>query len=332
MHTKDLQYKITIKDIILITFFTILVVTQIITYIRVNGYSDASELIKQIIIVMLAIVGVFDTAAYKHFNFLVPDFLIYFQEKKRKDEIALYMEEYFKHDIKFIRDYNEEHIKFILSQMQITTSQLDKIRMDLIKMRCLPLKTLGDAERKIEYYVKSDYPLVITENDVHGSELSYHAVKYYINFTDSMFLKEYAKEVSAILSLLIEEKADLSKIDRLIIPHDSNFLLGVEVGKRLGKPIVKMRYKEGKIITDQPWEGQLNSNDKVIIIHDVLVKADQVEHALKMLPATCDVLGVYCLISRKEYDGVERLQERNIAVNQVLSLDDKDIEEMRKRK
>ena len=55
MHTKDLQYKITIKDIILITFFTILVVTQIITYIRVNGYSDASELIKQIIIVMLAI-------------------------------------------------------------------------------------------------------------------------------------------------------------------------------------------------------------------------------------------------------------------------------------
>ena len=161
MHTKDLQYKITIKDIILITFFTILVVTQIITYIRVNGYSDASELIKQIIIVMLAIVGVFDTAAYKHFNFLVPDFLIYFQEKKRKDEIALYMEEYFKHDIKFIRDYNEEHIKFILSQMQITTSQLDKIRMDLIKMRCLPLKTLGDAERKIEYYVKSDYPLVI---------------------------------------------------------------------------------------------------------------------------------------------------------------------------
>ena len=332
MSTRELKYKITKKDIIIIVVFIILSVVQIATYVSLYGYSGVGELITQVIILMLAIVGLFNIAVYTNMSFLVPDFLTYFQEKKRKDEIALYMEEYFKHDIKFIRDYNEEHINFILSQMQITTSQLDKIRMDLIKMRCLPLKTLGDAERKIEYYVKSDYPLVITQNDAHDSELSYNAVKYYINFTDPMFLKEYAKEVSAILSLLIEEKADLSKIDRLIIPYDSNFLLGVEVGKRLGKPIVKMRYKEGKIIKDQPWEGQLNSNDKVIIIHDVLVEAEQITHALQMLPATCDVLGVYCLISRKEYKGVERLQERNIAVNQVLSLADKDIEEMRKRK
>ena len=134
------------------------------------------------------------------------------------------------------------------------------------------------------------------------------------------------------IAFLIKEKADLNRVDRLIVPYDSNFLLGVEVSKRLGKPMVKMRFERGKIITAQPWEGQLNPTDRVIIIHDVLVKADQIIHTLEQLPRTCEVLGVYCLITRKEWKGLERLEQKGVTVEQIVCLNDNDISTIREEK
>lgn len=323
----DAKYKITLKDVIIVILFCLIIIVNI-----TEEYTNVSTLIEKTILIMLSFVGLIEIANYCNWHILVPDFFAYSKKKERQTEIQMYMTEYFRNDIKFIHDYSEERIQFILSQMGITTSQLEKIRLSIIKMRCMPLKTLSDAAKKINYYVKNDYPLVITQKDIDAAKLCYHDVNYYINFTDAMFLPEYAQEIGSLLSFLIKEKVDLNKVDRLVVPYDSNFLLGVEVSKRLGKPMVKMRAKQGKIITAQPWEGQLNPKDRVIIVHDVLVKADQIIHTLNQLPQTCEVLGVYCLITRKEWDGLLKLQRKRINVEQIACLNDEDISQIREEK
>ena len=81
----------------------------------------------------------------------------------------------------------------------------------------------------------------------------------------------------------------------------------------------------------KPWEGQLNATDKVIIIHDVLVSADQIIDAVDKLSSKCKckILGVYCLVTRKEWKGAIRLEERGIRVHQIICLDDDDIRNIR---
>ena len=329
MKVCDYEYKVTIKDVVIIILFVGAEVAHIVSFIIMNGYNGVGTLIEQTLLITFSLIGLIDFFDLLNWRIFVPDFYTHYRKKERSENIETYMMEYFKDDIKFIRDYNEERMKFILSQMGITISQLDEILLCLIKMRCMPLKNLDDAKNKIEYYVKSDYPMVITQKDIDASKLCYHDVDYYINFTDPMFLPEYAQEIASLLSFLIKEKADLNKVDRLIVPYDSNFLLGVEVSRRLGKPIVKMRFREGKVITEQPWEGQLNQSDRVIIVHDVLVKAEQIVHTLVQLPKSCEVLGVYCLITRKEWSGADELKQRNVRLEQIICLDDNDIHTIR---
>ena len=326
------KYRITVKDVLIVLLFVGIVIANIISTVLINGYTGVGDLIEQTVLIVLSFVGLIEIASYCNWHIIVPDFFIFYRKKERRDEIETYMMEYFRDDIKFLQDYNEERIRFILSQIGISISQLDEIRLCIIKMRCMPLKTFDDAKRKIEYYVKNDYPMVITQKNIDVAKLCYHDVNYYINFTDPMFLPEYAQEIASLLSFLIKEKADLNRVDRLIVPYDSNFLLGVEVSKRLGKPMAKMRFERGKIITAQPWEGQLNLTDRVIIIHDVLVKADQIIHTLEQLPRTCEVLGIYCLITRKEWKGVERLKQKGLTVEQIVCLNDNDISTIREEK
>lgn len=326
------KYKWTIKDGVIVVFFVVLAVANISSNIVLNGYGGIGPLIEQTLVLMLSFIGFIEIASFCHWSIFVPDFWACQRKKERQNEIEAYMAEYFREDIKFVQDYNDERIRFILSQMDIATSQLDRIRLDLIRMRCMPLKSLDDARKKIEYYVRNEYPMVISQKETDSTKLCYKEVDYYINFTDPMFMPEYAQEIAALLSFLIQEKADLNEVDRLVIPYDSNFLLGVEVGKRLGKPIVKMRLDKGKIIEAQPWEGQLNFTDKVIIVHDVLVKADQIIHTLSKLPNPRNVLGVYCLISRKEWNGKEKLKQRDVSVEEISCLDDHDIHIIRGKK
>lgn len=216
-----------------------------------------------------------------------------------------------------------------MAQLGVNKEQMDTIRLNLIKMRCMPLKDLKDAREKVKCLVTESYPVMINQNEIDSSKLSYRAVQYYMNFTDMMFLEDYARELTSILALLIEEEAPLSDVDKLIVPHDSNFLLGAEVGKRLGKPVVKMRLKQGKIETEKRWEGNLKPDDKVLIIHDILVSGDQIADTLNTLPATCQVLGLYCIVVRKEGAEKSRRIREKIPVHRIIELGDEDIRAIR---
>lgn len=329
------KYKMTKKDILYFLVFFLAVGITIAYDIFANGFSGIGRLIEQTIFLMLSFVTLADVASCFNWVILVPDILEYAKEKKHKKELQDYMEEYFRQDVNFLNDYSEERISFLMSQLGVNKTQLDKIRLELIKMRCMPLKTLDDAKRKMERLVKSDYPIVIDHNSMDGSKICYKKVRYYVNTVDMMFMPDYARELSSILAFLITEKADLSGIDKLVIPYDSNFLLGIEVGKKLGKSVVKMRRSRGKIETEKLWDGSLAPDDRVIIVHDVLVSGDQVVHAMNTLPSTCSVEGFFCLITRTEWSGKEvvqeKLGEKRDACYEVIEINDDKISELRKK-
>lgn len=322
---------LTKKDIIILLIFGALLIINIICYFGRNPNGTVGGIIEQTILLVLSFVTLVDIASYANWNILVPDFFEFTKEIKHKKEVQNYIGMYINEDINFFHDYSQERIGYILSQLGININQLDKIREELVRMRCIPLGSLDDASEKLRSLVKCDYPILIDQNKMDSAKLCYNKVRYYINTMDIMFIPDYASELSAILSFLISEKADLSKVDKLIIPSDSNFLLGVEVGKKLGKSVVKMRYSHGKIETEKCWDGNLDLHDKVIIVHDVLVSGDQIIDVYNKLPQTCYIMGCYCLISRKEWNGKERLKDKDIPCYEVLEIDDDDIDEIRKQ-
>jgi adenine/guanine phosphoribosyltransferase-like PRPP-binding protein len=325
------QYKATLKDIILTAVYLGLIIINILNYFCKNGFENIGTVIEETLLIMLAFVTLVDIASYANWSIFVPDFFEFFKEKKHLKDVHAYIETYIKEDINFLQDYSNERISFIMSQLGITKSQLDEIRLELIKMRCIPLKSLDDAKEKIKSLATSGYPIIIDQDKIDSSKICYTKVQYYINTMDIMFMPDYANELSSILVFLIKEKIkDISKIDKLIIPHDSNFLLGVEVGKKLGKSVVKMRYRQGKIETEKIWDGNLNITDRVIIIHDVLVSGEQIIDTINKLPESCTILGFFCLIVRKEWNGKKTLAKKSFSCYEVIEIDDEDIRNLRR--
>lgn len=317
-----------IKDAIIIFIFCFFVALEIYSHVAGSATSgiSASAILELIAPIAVSYVGLIEIFRFLEWDIFVPDFMLRKQKQNRMEDIEQCMKAYFQNEVNFINDYSEEKIGYLLSQLNISTNQLDKIRLNLIEMRCIPLRTMDDARHKIIEYIKCDEePMVIHQDHLDSSKLTYGQVKYFVNFIDSMFLPGYCSEISSVLAFLIKANVEIESFDKIIIPHDSNFMLGVEVGKRLGRPVVKMRYEKGRVEQAQCWDGDLKRTDKVIIVHDVLVTADQIVHVIEKVPNTCHIEGLFCLLERKEWGGHEKLMKKGISVTSLLSVDDNDV-------
>jgi len=146
---KEPKHKITIKDIILVGIFIVLISLNAFRHIQTNCLDNLDALITQTLILMLAFVGLIEIAYYIGWTIFVPDFFQTDKEKRMKSEIRDFMDEFFKNDINYISINHDEKIEYIMTQLGISRNQLDEIRHDIIKMRCLPLKSIVDAKEKL---------------------------------------------------------------------------------------------------------------------------------------------------------------------------------------
>lgn len=340
MHKKN-DYTWPKKDIWIVSVCMVVIILQITVHVCNNGLSSIGELIEQVILVMLAFVGLLEIFHYVGWDIFVPEFMLKREKHERMEELQKCVDEvvtqsmkvvvaqsidaYLGREANFIQDFAEEKIDYILSQLGITAKQFERIRIELIKMRCLPLVNLDDAAAKIKQFIRAKEPLVTDLGKIDSSKCTYSRVQYYLNFNDAMFFSSISRELVSIMHLLISEKMDLAGFDKIVIPSDSNFVLGLEVGKLLGKPVVHIRHDKGRIEKEKCWDGKLSPTDRVVIVHDVLVTSDQIIHTLNKLPKSCQVMGVCCLVVRKEWDGVAKLNSRQIKVERVLDLNDEDI-------
>lgn len=315
------HYQMTIKDIIIILISVLIIIADMVSEVVLHGFNGLGVLIERAIVVLLAYVGFVQIANYLNWIVFVPDFISHEEYKRTKRMI----DAYYHNDINFFHDYDKERIDHVMAQLGITAKQFEKIKIDLIKMRCLPLSNLEDCKNKIKHFIKSGPPLLVDQKTDDNGKFNYPKVRFYINFVDAMFWADYLNEISSILVFFIKDIMNETNIDKVVIPWDSNFLLGVEVGKKLGLPVVKMRPTNGKIYTAQYWDGHLGKQDRVIIVHDVLVEGTQIVDALEKLPTSCDVKGIYCLVARKEWEGIQVIEEKKIPLEYIMSLDDNDI-------
>lgn len=291
---------------------------------------DVSAIINDAILLLISFAGFFGIASYLGFSAFVPTYIQYAEYKKIEREAKIYMQE----NNHYFRQHGDEKTRFILEQLGINQKQFDSLNLKLIEMRCLPCANSNDMQEKLECILTQEEPIIIDQKKYNSSELIYNRVRIYINTTDLMFIPQYCEELASLLThLIIDKVKDCTKFDKLVVPSDSNFLLALEVGKRLRKPVVKMR-PQGKIFYSQPWDGDLKNGDCVLLIHDVLVTGSQIIDARNEIIKyrnSCEVKGLFCLIARTDtsFNGIATLNDAGIPAHYISGVSDAQIEKIR---
>lgn len=258
-------------------------------------------------------------------------------EESMADVIEKSTEAYFKSEINYIKNYSNERINHVLSQLKLKDSQFNELRLELIRMRSLPLKDLKDAEEKIKEFIRSGHKpfndfsknsAVVNLKEINSAKRTYNNVDYFLNFHDAMYSADNFADFVRVMNLLICEKIGADNFDTIAIPFDSNVILGVEVAKLFGKPVVKMRKDKGKLEIDHLWDGEFGNGNRVLIVHDVLVSGEQIIHVKNHIPSRFEVVALCCLAARTDDKGLETLKKENIRVERVIDLSDSEIESL----
>ncbi len=295
-------------------------------------YKCFQDFIGYLILCFLAVVTFFDILDHKGIN--IPWFSA-IQRKREKDNINYIkantyqcISQIFTEDHNLLMQYKDERIRQFLAQLGLNSEQFEQVKYEIIKLRkSPPMDTWENIRKRLEHICISDFTLI---NQKGIPSVLYNAVNYYVNLTDIMFDNFFAYDLVSMMVNLIESSMDereLSKIDKIVVTTEGNFLLGLKVAERMKKPFVKMR-ENPKIRQDQYWDGKLNSNENIIFVHDVLVKAEQVIKSINKFPSGINILAFFCLVHRSEWRGLEKLKALNINVYSILTLSDEYIENL----
>ncbi len=242
------------------------------------------------------------------------------------------LEVYFKKDLAFVKSNQQARTDYILEKLRLTQPGYEKALDCLTRLRAMPLANTQDAINRIEHILRKMPGIVIPQAES-PSDRTYKEVQFYLDFISSMREDEYGKEIAETFAqyiMLDLQDLNIKNVTKVVIPADSNFLLGFKVGQSLGYPQVIVRNSKGRIFKDRPWDGELNRRDKVIIVHDVLVSGTQVVSAMKKIRSVgAEIVAVYCIVKRLERSGEKKVHDenRNCKVRAMLALDDKTISE-----
>lgn len=243
------------------------------------------------------------------------------------------LEVYFEKDLAFVKSNQQARTDYILEKLKLTQPGYEEALDCLTRLRAMPLTNTQDAVGRIEHILR-EMPGIIIRQAENPSDRTYKEVQFYLDFVTSMREDEYGKEIVETFAryiMLDLQKLNVKNVTKVVIPADSNFLLGFKVGQSLGYPQVIMRNGDGRIFKNRPWDGELNRRDRVIIVHDVLVSGDQVVSAMKNIKRfVAEIVAVYCIVNRSEYSGEKEVSfesNGNCKVRAMLELDDKIIRE-----
>lgn len=165
----------------------------------------------------------------------------------------------------------------------------------------------------------------------HGTAEKYQNSYRFKELLDKCYEKNwvtYCKETFNGAQSVINYLGKYTHRIAISIPYDSNVILGVEVAKLFGKPVVKMRKDRGKLEIDHLWDGEFSNGNRVLIVHDVLVSGEQIIHTKNHIPSRCEIVALCCLATRKDVNGLEVLQRENVRVERVIDLSDAEIESL----
>lgn len=259
------------------------------------------------------------------------------REKREMRRTLAVVEKVIKEHDLVIRSNKAENIKTFVSQLGITHDQFDKeLKYEIAKLRSLPTRTIDETKAALLKYCTTKEPCFLVDQSQQPDKV-YPYVDYYINFIDMVFHNGLKRDLAGMLVRLISRElkdTPIHKINKVIIPIDGNYLLGLAVAEQLGASIVKVR-NAGHIYTDKPWEGYINGDDVAILVNDALVTGHQIDTTLEKVccyASDVAIRGLFFLVERtgddENLNARQLLNSRNHPIYSLLKLTDNDLSQV----
>ena len=281
------------------------------------GINEIFSFIGAVAFVLFGIAGIYDFCYHNGMSFLTPPSFLRIKESNYEKQAKEMMKLYYEKDIDFIHAYEEERVNHILQALGIEEKQFKHIRYELIKARAGKADTEEELRKRAQGMLYLD-EFIVDQTKYEYCERTYKDVNYFLNLYTALYDTRLCADVGYIMAnyIVLDLKDDIDDIDYIIIPEESNLLLGLEVGKILHKPIIAIRHNE-RIQKNEFWDGNYDRTkvNEVIIVHDVLVTGRHIYESMEKLPKKSYIVrGLYCLFEYKHenYHPRKALNDHNI--------------------
>lgn len=296
-----------------------------------------------IAIYFLGIVGTFEFCYDNGALPFIPDWFIAHKEESARKQTKEYLQEFFDKESEFLEAHEEDRLADVLSMMGLSAQGYQSAKAKVLEARLAPIHNVETARQKmLDLIFYSD---VVYDLRSDASYVKMGGLSYYFKFHDLMHDRNQSDAVAQAMATFIsltceQEGINLADIDVIMVPHSSNFLLGLKVSKLLSKRFIKMipeKHRIGKF----SYEGVIPTKHSkktvdVLILHDVLLSGQQIfESADALIESVpnCTIHGLFSAVYRNVRDGKGVLEHgHNIRCYSLLDLTEEEIErELKKR-
>lgn len=291
-----------------------------------------TQFIGIIVTVLLGVLGIIEFAYDNGLTLLVPSTFEDYKEKKLNKQTKHYLQEFFRNEAEYFSQHSNTRISFLLNQLGLSKNQFEQLKIDILEIKLLPLHNLEDAKEKIRRIIQKGN-IILAQDGKNSADLVYKEVKYFLNFTDILFVEDYYTQIVDCVIFLIKEKCKTTKTEfnRILISNRGNFLLGLGVSQKLDVALVKVT-EEPLILNSKSWIGNFSQNESnvSIIVHDVLVSGAQIEESIAVVKESTEIAAIFCIVNRLDYEGQKYLEEKyKVPIYCLVELKDDDIEKLR---
>lgn len=294
-----------------------------------------------VLIFILTVLSIFELLDMYGINVKLFSYSKRKREKERR-QIEKVVDEYVDNNKNLFKSNANEYINYILTSMGIKNGQTDKLfsAISELKKANAIIKTNADMDDMIKSLL-IDSRIVLDLSKLNPDrKVIYSGLKYYIDLTDTMNIKSVNTRVLSILyyyieTMLLGQNLSIRNIDRLVIPTESNIILGIELADLFDVEPIIMHNKRRRIYDDQYWDGTLTSGNRLLIIHDVIYSGDNIVDCIHHLPKSCSIIGVVSLVNRTDKKiskkiGKRLIEETGIRVYSAIDVDDDFLDNLRK--
>ena len=290
-----------------------------------------NDSLTNILIVILSVLSIFEVLDMYGVDI---KFLSYSKRKKQKEKekIEAIIHQYMDAEKNLFRTNIQQYIGYILAELGLKNRKKELLTTieELKNANCV-IKTRQDMHKQLDELLSNKDIVVNLNRADPDRHVIYPDLKYYINFSDVMNKTALSERISSVLHFLVKEFLNSNNItekniDKIVIPVGSNILLGLRIANLLGVDPIIMQNKRRRIYEDQYWDGVVEKDDRVIIVHDVLYSGVNIINAIHHLGSHCHVIGVVSLVARTDNytsnQGLKDIEDMGVPVWCALKIND----------
>jgi hypothetical protein len=292
--------------------------------------------------VLFGVAGIYDFAYSQGIQWLVPPLFQKIKDTNLQKQAEIMMTQYYKREIENIKQYELERTDYVLHSLGLKESQFTHIRYEIIKARAMKTHSIDELKEKAKSFIENNHELIKDLSKIPEENRAYKNVDYYLDFYSGFYDSKICGDFAEIMYSFIVTNLDDPNIDYILVPEDSNILLGLEVAKKFQKPVIAIR-QSGRLDSTIPFDGDFFTSEKgglpkrFIILHDVLVSGGRIVDCINKINNYVEKIdtipsnsykfeGLFCIAlyegaisNKKPYEilkPLEYLKENNITEEQ----------------